>query len=137
MIYLLNKGKRGQMLIDFLPNKESIKGAWANPMHFLSLEELLLARSQASQAETSVHYSSRNLFLYRGDILPRSCNAIGGSNKTWLVNRALAECAPDGIGGRRSQAGSEESDGGTARWIGDQLGGTDRDLSLYVCSVAS
>ena len=40
MIYLPNKGKRGRMLIGFLPNKESIRGAWANPMHFYSLREL-------------------------------------------------------------------------------------------------
>ena len=40
MIYLPNKGKRGRMLIGFLPNKESIRGARANPMHFHSLGEL-------------------------------------------------------------------------------------------------
>ena len=40
MIYLPNKGKRGRMLIGFLPNKESIRGARANPMHFYSLREL-------------------------------------------------------------------------------------------------
>ena len=32
MIYLPNKGKRG-MLIGFLPNMESVKGARANQMH--------------------------------------------------------------------------------------------------------
>ena len=74
-----------------------------------------------SQAETSVRYTSGNLFLYGGDVLSCSCNAIGGANKTWLVNRASAEGVPDGIGGGGSQAGSEESDSGTARWIGDQL----------------
>ena len=40
MIYLPNKEKRGRMLIGFSPNKESIKGARANPMHFHSLGEL-------------------------------------------------------------------------------------------------
>ena len=39
VIYLPNKGKRGRMLIGFLPNKESIREARANPMHFHSLEE--------------------------------------------------------------------------------------------------
>ena len=71
------------MLIGFLPNKESIRGARANPMHFYSLRELARG-TQASQAETSVHYTSGNFFLY-GDVLPRSCNAIEGANKTWLV----------------------------------------------------
>ena len=46
---------------------------------------------------------------------------IGGSNKTWLVNHASMEVVPKGIGGGGSQTGSEESDGGTAKWIGDQL----------------
>ena len=32
-------GERRRMLIGFLPNKESIRGAWANPMHFNSLRE--------------------------------------------------------------------------------------------------
>ena len=74
-----------------------------------------------NQAELSVRYTSGNLFLYGGDVLPRSCNAIGGTNKIWLVNRASTEGVPDSIGGGGSQAGSEESDGGTAQWIGDQL----------------
>ena len=32
--------ERRRMLIGFLPNKESIRGARANPMHFNSLREL-------------------------------------------------------------------------------------------------
>ena len=40
MIYLPNKGMHGRMLIGFLPNKESIRGARANPMHVYSLREL-------------------------------------------------------------------------------------------------
>ena len=40
MIYLQNKGKRGRILIGFLPKKESIRGARANPMHFYSLRDL-------------------------------------------------------------------------------------------------
>ena len=83
----------------------------------------------------SVRYTFGNLFLYGKDFLPRSCNASGGANKTWLVNRASAEGWPDGIGGGGSQASSEESDGGTGRWIGDQLRRTDRNLSL--CSFSS
>ena len=68
-----------------------------------------------SQAETSVRYTSGNLFLYGGDVLPRSCKVIRGAKKTWLVNCALAEGAPGGTGGGGSQAGSKESDGGTAQ----------------------
>ena len=103
MIYLPNKGKRGQMLIGFLPNKERFRGAWVNPLQFYSSGEV--ARSKANQAETSVRYPSRNLFLYKGDVLPIPCNAIGGTNKTWLVNCSSVEGAPNGIGDGRSQAG--------------------------------
>ena len=52
MIYLPNKGKRGRMLIGFLPNKESIRGARANPMHFYSLREL--ASEQPSESGRNV-----------------------------------------------------------------------------------
>ena len=51
MIYLPNKGKRGRMLFGFLPNKESIRGARANQMHFHSLGEL--ASEEPSESETS------------------------------------------------------------------------------------
>ena len=81
------------MSIGFLPNKESIRGARVNPVHYDSLGEL--ARSQANQAETSIHYPSGSLFLYEGNVLPISCNAIGGANKAWLVNHALMEGAPN------------------------------------------
>ena len=114
MIYLSNKGECGRVFIGFLPNEVSVRGAQANPGHYHSLGELAL--SQANQAEMSVHYPSGNLFLYEGVVLPISCNTIGG-----VVNCASAEGVPDSIGGGGSQAGSEESDGGTARWIGDQL----------------
>ena len=114
MIYLPNKGECGRILICFLPNEESVRGAQANSGHYHSLGEL--ARSQANQAETSIYYPSGNLFLYEGDVLPISCNMIGR-----VVNCASAEGVSDSIGGGGSQAGSKESDGGTARWIGDQL----------------
>ena len=58
----------------------------------------------------SVCYSSGNLFLYEGDVLPIFCNVIGGANKTGLVNHTSVEDAPNGIGGTGSQNGSEESD---------------------------
>ena len=46
-------------LIGFLPNKESIRGAWVNPMHFHSLRELASeepsesGRTSSSTKETS------------------------------------------------------------------------------------
>ena len=114
MIYLPNKEKRGRMLIGFSPNKESIKGARANPMHFHSLGELACEEPTKPGRIVSALQLQKPLSL-------RSCNVMGGTNKTWLVNCASAEGAPNSIGGRGSQAGSEESDGGTARWIDDQL----------------
>ena len=50
MIYLPNKGKRGRMSIGFLPIKERIRGARANPMHFYSLGEL----ASEERKETSI-----------------------------------------------------------------------------------
>ena len=82
-------------------------------MHLHSLGELAIARCQANWAEMFVRYPSGNLFLHEEDVSPRSCNAIGGASKIWLVNRVSVEGAPNGIGGRGSQAGSEESDGGS------------------------
>ena len=73
------------------------------------------------QAETLIPDLSRNLFLYQRNVLPIYCTAIGVSSKTCLVNCASVEDAPDGIEGGGSQTGSEESDSGTAQWIGDQL----------------
>ena len=73
-----------------------------------------------SKAETSVCYTSGNLFLLRRHFAPflqcdqRHQQDLAG--ESWS-----AEGAPNGIGGRGSQADSEESDRGTARWIGDQL----------------
>ena len=55
MIYLPNNGKRGRMLICFLPNMESIRGALANPMHFHSLGDL--ASEEPSE-------SGRNVRIY-------------------------------------------------------------------------
>ena len=83
-----------------------------NPMHFHSLGELASKEpSESGRIVRPLHFW--NLFLYGGDVLPRSCNMIGGTNKTWLMNHASAEGAPDRIGGGGSQAGSKESDGGT------------------------
>ena len=57
MIYLLKKGKRGRMLIGFLPNKESIRGARANPMHFHSLGELASEeQSKSGRIVRALHF---------------------------------------------------------------------------------
>ena len=118
MIYLPNKEKRGRMLIGFLPNKESIRGARANPMHFYSLQELAIA-SKSGRNVSTLHLRKPPP-LRRKRLAPllqrdrRRQQDLAG--ESWS-----AECAPDGIEGGGSQAGSEESDGGTARWIGDQL----------------
>ena len=101
------------MLIGFLPNKESIRGARANPKHFYSL--LQLASEQPSESGRNVgtlHLRKPLAPLLQRD--RRRQQDLAG--ESWS-----AECAPDGIGGGGSQAGSEESDGGTARRIGDQL----------------
>ena len=120
MIYLPNKGKRGRMFIGFLPNKESIRGTRTNPMHFYSLREL------ASEHPSESGRNVGTLHLRKPLPLPRRCLApLLQRNRRRQQDLAgeswLAECAPNGIGGGGSQAGSEESDGGTARWIGDQL----------------
>ena len=59
--------------------------------------------SQVNQADTSITYSSGNVFLYEGDCLA-SYNTIGGTQgKTWLLNHASMEDVPDVIGGRGSK----------------------------------
>ena len=85
MIYLPNKGKRGRMLIGFLPNKESIKGARANPMHFYSLRELASEEPSESGRNVGTLHLLKPLPLRRRR-LPRSCNAIEGANRLgWLI----------------------------------------------------
>ena len=69
----------------------------------------------------SVCYPPKPSSSTKGKSCLISCNAIGGANKTCLVNCVSAEGAPDGIGGGGSQVGSEESDGDTAKWFSDQL----------------
>ena len=121
MIYLPNKGKRGRMLIGFLPNKESKgKVVRANSMHFYSLRELASEEPSESGRNVGMLHLQKPLPLQRRRLAPllqrdrRRQQDLAG--ELWSV-----EGAPDGIGGRGSQAGSEESDSGTARWIGDQL----------------
>ena len=65
MIYWLNKGKRGRMLIGFLPNKESIRGAWANPMHFHSLGELASEEPSESGKNVGTLHLRKPLSLWR------------------------------------------------------------------------
>ena len=108
------------MLFGFLPNKESIKGARANPMHFYSLRELASEEPSESGRNVGTLHLQKPLPLRRGRLAPllqrdRRCQQdLDGDS--WS-----AESAPGGFGGKGSQADSEESDSGTARWIGDQL----------------
>ena len=64
------------MVIGFLPNKESARETRVNPLQrYFCLHR---GGSEPAGTETSVHYPSGN--LYEGDVLPISCNAIGGAN---------------------------------------------------------
>ena len=120
MICLPNKGKRGRMLIGFLPNKESIREAQANLMHFYSLRKLASEEPSESGRNVGTLHLRKPLPQRRIHLVPllqhdrRRQQDLAG--ESWLV-----EGAPDGIGDGGSQAGSEESDSGTARWTGDQL----------------
>ena len=92
-------------------------------------------RSRASEAETSIRYTSGNLFLYGGDFLPRSYNAIEGANKTWLVNRGRRNVRPtvlEAEGAKLAQRNltAGQHDGSVISCVG-----TDRDLRL--CSFGS
>ena len=106
------------MLIGFLPNKASIRGARANPMHFYSLRELASEQPSGSGRNVGTLHFRKPLLLRRRRLAPLLQRDRDLAGESWS-----AECAPDGIGGGGSQAGSEESDGGKARWIGDQLRG--------------
>ena len=58
MIHLPNKGKRGRMLIGFLPNKKSARETQANPLqHYYCLCRIASVEAANRQAETSVRYS--------------------------------------------------------------------------------
>ena len=95
--------KHGRKLIGFLPNKESVMRARTNPVHYHSLGELV--RRHANQAETSVR-----LPLWKPLPLWRRCFAH------------LLQCDrrhQRDLAGRVKLA--QRNDGGTARWIGDQL----------------
>ena len=92
MIYLPNKGKRGRILIGFLPNKESIRGAWAYPMHFHSLGEL--AREEPSEPGRIVGmlYLRKSLSLWRRCLAPLlQRNRRRQQDLTWIktVNKSV------------------------------------------------
>ena len=90
-----------------------------------------------SQAETPVCYTSGNLFLYGGDVLPRSCNAIEGANKTWLVNRGRRNVRPTALEAEGAKLAQRnlmvgQHDGSVISCVG-----TDHDLRFYVRLVTS
>ena len=70
MIYLPNKGKRGRTLISFLPNKESIRGARTNPMHFYSLRELASEEPSESGRNVGTLHLWKPLPLRRRRLAP-------------------------------------------------------------------
>ena len=74
-----------------------------------------------SQAEMSVRYTSGNPTPLRRRYLAPLLQRDRRRQQDLTGVSWSMEGAPDGIGGGGSQAGSEESDSGTARWIGDQL----------------
>ena len=67
-----------------------IRGARANPMHCHSLGELASEEPSESGRNIGTLHLRKPLPLQRRH-LARSCNAIGGANKTWLVNCASTE----------------------------------------------
>ena len=91
-----------------------------NPMHFYSLRELASEEPSESGRNVGTLHLRKPLPLRRRRLAAllqhdrRRQQDLAG--ESWS-----AEGASDGIAGGGSQAGSEESDGGTARWIGDQL----------------
>ena len=58
------------MLIGFLPNKESIRGARANPMHFHSLEELTSEEPSESGRNVGTLHLRKPLPLRRRLLAP-------------------------------------------------------------------
>ena len=70
MIYLPNKRKRGQMLIGFLPKKESISGVRVNPMHFHSLGELASEEPSESGRNVGTLHLRKPLSLHRRRLAP-------------------------------------------------------------------
>ena len=113
------------MLIGFLPNKESAREMQANLLqhYYYCLCRRASTEAANRQAEMSIRYSLETSSSTKETSYPSPATQleVPTVTKTWLVNRALKEDAPDHIESGGSQVGSEESDCGTARWIGNQL----------------
>ena len=124
------------MLIRFLPNKESIRGAQANPMHFHSLGELASQEPSESGRNVGTLHLRKPLPLRRS-FLPRSCNAIEGANKTWLVNRGRRKVRPTVLEAEGAKLAHRNLTAGQHNGSVISCVETDRDLRLYVRSVAS
>ena len=117
MIYLPNKGKCGRMLIGFLPNKENIREARANPMHFHSLGKLASEEpSESGKTVCTLHLRK----LLPTEMTSGPAPATRSEAPTRIVRRWKVSPPALEAEGAKLQ-GSEESDGGTGRWIGDQL----------------
>ena len=139
MIYLSNKGKRGQMLIGFLPNKESARETRVNPL------QLYYGLSRRAGAEKKCLYATfpetpsftkELLFLS-----PATQSEAPTVNKAWLemfpstLEAQGAKPAQEESEGMRivprqkmhtttleaeGAKPAQESDGRTAQWIGDR-----------------
>ena len=70
MIYLPNKGKRERVLVGFLPNKESFRGARVHPMHFYSLGELSSEEPSESGRNVRTLHLRKPLPLWRRRLAP-------------------------------------------------------------------
>ena len=88
-----------------------------------SLETSSAAKETNRQAEISVCYPLETSSFTKETSYPSPAmqSEAPTVTKTWMVNHALTEDVPNHIEGGGSQVGSEESDRGTARWIGNQL----------------
>ena len=124
------------MLIGFLPNKESIRGARANPMQFYSLRELASEQPSESGRNVGTLHFQKPLPLWRRR-LARSCNAIEGASKTWLVNRGRRNVRPAALEAEGAKLAQRKLTVGQHDGSVISCVGTDRDLRLYVRSVAS
>ena len=134
MIYLPNKGKRGRMVSCQIRKALGERGRIQ--CIFFPLRELA-SEEPSESGRTSVRYTSGNIFLYGGDVLPRSCNAIEGASKTWLVKRGRRKVRPTALEAEGTKLAQRnltvgQHDGSVISCVG-----TDRDLRLYVRLIAS
>ena len=123
------------MLIGFLPIKESIRGARANPMHFHSVGELASEEPSESGRNVGTLHLRKPLPLRRRLLTPLLQR--DRRYKTWLVNRGQWKVRPtvlevEGAKLAQRKLTVGQHDGSVISCVG-----TDRNLRLYVRLVAS